>query len=157
INGTNLVPANTPSTGVDWSKAPEFASGKMPTQLNGISVTINGLPGHVYFYCSAATDPACKAGGDQINVLAPLLNVTQESIVQVVVTNNGVASAPYLDFGAPLLPAFFLFDATGHVVARHLDFSLMGPSSLYPGSSTPARAGETIILVGSGFGPPTGN
>jgi uncharacterized protein (TIGR03437 family) len=37
--------------------------------------------------------------------------------------------------------------------ARHLDASLVGPSTLYPGSSTPARAGETISLYGTGFGP----
>ena len=29
IKGKNLVPANTPSTGVVWSNAPEFASGRI--------------------------------------------------------------------------------------------------------------------------------
>lgn len=156
INGTNLVPANTPATGVDWSNAPEFANGKMPTKLDGISVTVNGKPGFVYFFCSAATNPACKAGGDQINVLAPLLDPNNEVPIGVTVSNNGVSSAPFIVMRASLSPAFFLFDAVGHVVARHLDFSLMGPASLYPGSSTPAKAGETLILVGSGFGAPTG-
>ena len=41
IKGVNLVPANTPASGAIWSSAPSFASGLMPTQLGGISVTVN--------------------------------------------------------------------------------------------------------------------
>jgi hypothetical protein len=53
INGSNLVPADTPPSGVDWSNAPEFASGMMPTGLGAIdSVMIDGLPAYIYFYCS---------------------------------------------------------------------------------------------------------
>jgi hypothetical protein len=70
IQGTNLVPATTPAAGVDWSNAPDFAQGRMPTTLNGISVTINGKPAYIYFFCSAATSPICTQ--DQINVLSPL-------------------------------------------------------------------------------------
>ncbi len=76
--------------------------------------------------------------------------------VEVVVTNNGVASAPFTVLNNGLSPTFPLFDVAGHVVARHLDFSLMGPTSLFPGASTPAKAGETIILVLYGLGPPNG-
>ena len=46
------------------------------------------------------------------------------------------------------------FDAQGHVVARHLDGSLVGPATLFPGASTPAKAGETVILVAFGMGAP---
>jgi hypothetical protein len=97
INGTNLVPADTPSAGVDWSNAPEFANGKMPTQLGPISVIINGSPGFVYWYCSAATNPNCTSG-DQINVLAPLLSLSNEGPTLVVVNNNGVPSGPFVVF-----------------------------------------------------------
>ena len=45
-----------------WSNAPEFASGRMPTQLAGVSVTVNGRPAYVYFVSPA-----------QINVLTPLI------------------------------------------------------------------------------------
>jgi len=89
-------------------------------------------------------------------VLAPFIDTANEVPIGVVVSNNGTSSAPFIVMRASLSPAFFLFDAAGHVVARHLDFSLMGPASLYAGSSTPAKAGETLILVGSGFGPPNG-
>jgi hypothetical protein len=39
----------------------------MPTNLNDISVTVNGLPAYIYFYCSSATNRDCPA--DQINIL----------------------------------------------------------------------------------------
>ncbi len=149
INGTNLAPKNTPSTGFDWSAAPEFNSGKMPTKLGAIDgVTINGKPAYIYFYCSAATNPACAT--DQINVLSSLDRTTGP--VQVVVTTGGIASVPFTVTKTNQSPTLPLFDVKGHVVARHLDFSLMGPTSLYPGLSTPAKAGETIILVAYGLG-----
>jgi uncharacterized protein (TIGR03437 family) len=52
IKGSNLVPANTPAGGVVWSNAPDFAQGRMPTEINGVSVTVNGRPAYVYFFCS---------------------------------------------------------------------------------------------------------
>jgi uncharacterized protein (TIGR03437 family) len=153
INGTNLVPSNTASGGVVWSNAPSFAQGMMPTQLGPISVTVGGQPGYIFFYCSAATDAACTAG-DQINVLSPLNTSSSMYPVEVVVTNNGVSSAPFTVLNNGYAPTFPFFDAIGHVVARHLDFSFLGPTSL--GFTTPAKAGETIILVLYGLGLPSG-
>jgi len=40
-------------------------------------------------------------------------------------------------------------------VATHADNSLLGPASLFPGLTTPARKLETIIIYGDGFGLPT--
>lgn len=154
VKGTNLVPANTPSSGMDWSNAPDFANGEMPTQLGGISVMVNGNPAYIYFYCSAATDPSCPS--DQINVLAPLLgNGSISSTVPVTVTNNGITSPPFLALKSRISEAFLTFDLVGHVAAVHLNGTLVGPTSLYPGSSTPAKAGETISVFGIGFGNPT--
>jgi uncharacterized protein (TIGR03437 family) len=154
INGTNLAPASTPATGVVWSNAPSFNQGLMPTQLGPISVTFNGLPGYIYFYCSAATDTSCAS--DQINVLSPLDTSSAMYPVEVIVTSNGVSSAPFTVLNSGLSPTFPLFDVAGHVVARHLDFSLLGPTTLFPGSTTPAKAGDTIILVLYGLGQPSG-
>jgi uncharacterized protein (TIGR03437 family) len=153
IRGNNLVPSTTPASGVDWSKAPDFASGKMPTVLNGVSVKINDKPAYIYFFCSAVTASICPA--DQINVLAPL--DTTQGAVNVVVTSPTGTSAPYRLRMETNSPAFLLFDAHGDIVARHLDatYSLLGPTTLYPGLSTPAKAGEKILLAGIGFGLPT--
>ena len=158
IHGQNLVPADTPSTGVDWSNAPEFANGQMPMQLGPVSVTFGPLgalgPGYIYFYCSAKTNPNCA--DDQINVLAPLLPTNYPSPWRVIVNNNGVPIANVSSFRGAPSPAFLSFDAPGHIAARHQDASVVGSSSLFPGLSTPAKAGEIISLYGTGLGPPTG-
>ncbi len=151
IKGTNLVPATTPAAGVIWSAAPEFLQGKMPTTLGGISVTINGKPGYIYFYCSAVTSTICAA--DQINVLSPLDTTLGD--VQVVVTNGTAPTPPFTVTMHTIVPVLFEFDAT-HVVATHLNGTLIGPPSLYPGSSTPASPSEQVVVYGSGFGLPNG-
>jgi uncharacterized protein (TIGR03437 family) len=38
------------------------------------------------------------------------------------------------------------------VAALHADYSLLGPASLFPGSTTPAKPGETVLLYANGFG-----
>jgi uncharacterized protein (TIGR03437 family) len=151
VKGTNLVPTTTPAGGVFWNSAPEFASGRLPTHLNGISVTVNGKAAYVYWFCSAATTPVC--GVDQINVLTPL-DATLGPVA-IVVTNGVGSSAPLMSNMQTVSPSFLLFSTKGYVVATHSDFSLLGPTSLYPGLSTPASAGETIILYAVGFGLPT--
>ena len=151
IKGTNLVPSNTPKEGVIWSNAPEFASGKMPTVLQGIGVKVNDVPAYVYFFCSAATSPACAS--DQLNVLTPLDNKTGQA--RVTVNNNGLESAPFIVPMNPAEPSFLIFNTQGYVAAVHADGTLIGPTSLYPGSSTPAKRGETILTFAVGFGLPT--
>jgi uncharacterized protein (TIGR03437 family) len=151
IKGANLVPANTAASGVIWSTAPSFASGLMPTQLNGVSVTVNNKPAFVYFYCSAATDPSCFE--DQLNILTPLDNTVGS--VPVVVTSGNVSAPAFAASMQAVSPSFLLFSAAGYVAATHLNGSLIGPTSLYPGYSTPAAAGELIVLYTVGFGLPS--
>ena len=81
IKGTNLAPADLGAGGFTWSTAPEFASGKMPTQLRGVSVKVNGKPAYVYYISPT-----------QVNVLTPL-DGTQGS-VPVQLTNGASTSAP---------------------------------------------------------------
>ncbi len=153
IHGKNLVPPDTPSTGVDWSDAPDFANGQMPTKLGPISVVMSGLSAYVYWYCSAATNPNCA--DDQINVLAPLLAVANPGPVIVIASNGSTASEPFPVLRSGYSPTFFSLDTAGHVAARHVNSTLIGPATLYPGYTTPAKVGETISIYGTGFGPPT--
>lgn len=149
ILGDNLVPANTPAEGVIWNKAPDFASGRMPTDLNGVRVTVADQPAYVYFYCSAATSPVCTQ--DQINVLVPPNLATGVSLpVKVIGTNVGY-DGPIV---APVNPTFLTFGGGSLATATHADYSLVGPTYLYPGYTTPARPGEAIILWAVGFGLP---
>jgi uncharacterized protein (TIGR03437 family) len=150
IKGKNLVPANTAANGVIWSSAPEFAAGRMPVQLGGISAKVNGKPAYIYFFCSLATALSCYS--DQINMLTSLDNTTGP--VQIVVTNGAVSSPPFTVTAQPLVPSFLQFSFKGYVVATHTDLSLLGPTTLYPNASTPARPLETVIIYGVGFGLP---
>ena len=152
IKGTNLVPPTTPAGGVYWSNAPEFASGRMPTQVGGISVSINGKPGYVWWFCSAVTTSSCAS--DQINVLSPLDGTVGQ--VDVVVTNQNVSSAPMSVNMLAVSPSILLWDTTGHSVAQHTDFSDLGPAHLFPAgpSTTPAHPLEVVIVYAIGLGLP---
>jgi uncharacterized protein (TIGR03437 family) len=151
IKGSNLVPGTTPAAGVIWSTAPSFASGQMPTQIDGVSVTVNGKPAYIYFFCSAATSPVCAS--DQLNVLTPLDNTTGP--VQIVVTSGATVSAPFTATMNAVAPTFLLFGSTNYVAATHANGGLIGPVSLYPGSSTPAQPGEEVVIYAVGFGLPS--
>jgi uncharacterized protein (TIGR03437 family) len=72
IYGANLAPDSV-GAGMDWSAAPDFLSGKMPTQLAGVSVMVSGKPAFVYFISKS-----------QVNVLTPLDSATGQ--VTIVVT-----------------------------------------------------------------------
>jgi uncharacterized protein (TIGR03437 family) len=149
IKGTNLVPASTPAAGVIWSSAPEFAQGKMPAVLGGVSVTINGKAAYVYYFCSAATS---SCASDQVNVLSPLDTTTGS--VQIVVTSGTSSSSPATATLHAGVPSFFLFSGS-FVVATHANGSLLGPATLYPGLSTPGSKNESVVLYGTGFGLPS--
>jgi uncharacterized protein (TIGR03437 family) len=84
-----------------------------------------------------------------VNVLTPPDAITGP--VQVVLTYNG-ASASYTAQAQATSPSFFVFDTAGNVAATHADGSFIGASTLYPGQTTPAKPGETIVLYANGFG-----
>jgi uncharacterized protein (TIGR03437 family) len=153
IHGKNLVPANTPASGMIWSAAPEFASNVMPTQLGNLplQVTVNNIPAYLYFFCSGAAGSVCAT--DQINVLTPMDGTVGP--VQVAVY-NGIYSASFTVSMQAAAPSFPLVGATKYLVATHADYSLVGPASMsVPGYPfTPAQAGETIVIYAFGFGMP---
>jgi uncharacterized protein (TIGR03437 family) len=134
IKGSKLAPAGDTRV---WQSS-DFKNNQMPTQLDGVSATVNGKDAYVYYISPT-----------QINVLTPP-NAMNGS-VQVVVTNNGAASAIFTAPAQALSPSFFVFDGT-HVAATHVNGTLVGPTTLYPGFSTPAKPGETIVLYANGFG-----
>jgi uncharacterized protein (TIGR03118 family) len=129
-------------------QASDFAGNALPTQLNGVSVSINGNPA-VINYVSPV----------QVNFLTPP-NLTSGT-AQIQVTNNGLTSATVSAPIASTAPAFFALgaaDAAGntYIAAEHADGSLAGPAGLITGlTTTPYNAGETMVLYGTGFGPTT--
>jgi uncharacterized protein (TIGR03437 family) len=142
IKGVNLAPAGFSSAdcapGYCWQGS-DLLNNKMPTQLDQVSVTVNSKNAFVYYISPT-----------QINILTP--PDAMNGPVQVVVTNNGATSASFTAQAQPISPSFFVFSGT-YVAAEHLDYTYVGPTSLYPGLSTPAKPGETVSLYANGFGP----
>ncbi len=131
IAGTNLAPDTRL-----W-RAVDFVAGQMPTELDGVSVSVNGRAAYVYYISPT-----------QVNALAPL-DGTIGSVQVTLATANGVSSPVSVEHSA-YSPAFFLFGGK-YVAAIHANGSYLGPPSL--GSAfTPAAPGETVLLYGTGFG-----
>ena len=81
---------------------------------------------------------------------------TTQGPVQVVVTNNGLAGPAVAATMATYSPGFFI-TKSNYIAAFHADGTIVGPTTLYPGNSTPTKAGETIELFGTGLGPTVAN
>jgi len=143
IHGKGLAPASVAATGDTWNNAPEFASGMMPTALDGVGVNVNGKPAYID-YVSAT----------QVNALTPLDSTTGP--VQVTLNNGSHTSAAFTVNLKTVVPAFLQFGSGPYIAALHGDNSLLGPASMsVPGYTfTPAQPGETIVLYGVGFGMP---
>jgi len=88
---------------------------------------------------------------DQVNILTPPDPLTGTVMVQL--TRNALMSNAFPVTAEPLSPSFFVFNGGPYVIATHVDGSLIGPAALYPGASTPAQPGETVVLYANGFGP----
>lgn len=112
----------------------------LPTTLDGVSVSIDGLPASVYYVSPG-----------QINVIVP--DDPTNGGVNVQVTSQNVSSnivtADKEDFG----PSLFLFTPL-YPAAVHNNGVYLGPANLLSGVVTePAMPGEVILLFGTGFGP----
>lgn len=149
IQGFNLVPEDAPTQGVLWSGAPEFASGRLPTELAGVSVTVNGRPAYVYYYCSRVTSPVCEF--DQINALTPLDAGSGTAEVNVRIRGGTIVTLRAQLRSA--VPSFYLFEDV-YPAATLPDGSIAGSRVLFPGVSRPVRPGEVVSLWGTGFGLP---
>lgn len=134
IFGTNLSQIT-----YSW-QAGNIVNGALPTSLEGVSVSINGVPAYISYISPT-----------QINVLAP--DDATLGSVPVLVTTAGQASNSFAAQKVQFAPAFLTFDGT-YVAAQHLDSSLVGKPGLLAGAATtPAAPGETIIMYAVGFGP----
>lgn len=138
IFGTNLAPR------------PEQAGViPLPFSLAGVSVKFNGIDAPLLF-----------VGPEQINAQLPW-EVSSSASVSVVVTNNGVSSAPQAVQVEPFSPA--VFATQGYAIAIHSDGALAAPTGAIAQTAThPAATGETLVMLATGLGtvnPPgiTGN
>jgi len=135
IKGSNLAPAGDSRI---W-QSPDFVMNHLPTALDGVSVTVKGVPAYVYYISPA-----------QVNILTPPNAISGSVPVQVSV--NGVVSANSMVQAQAESPSFFIFGSGPYIAATHANGSYLGPTSLYPGLTTPAQPGETIVMYANGFG-----
>ena len=134
IKGANLATVTD-----SWANS--IVNGKLPTTLDGVSVTMGGKPAYVEYL-----NPT------QINLLAP--DVAPGPTL-VTVTNAVGTSATFSVTVGQYGPAFFGWP-NNQVVATRQDFSYAAQAGTFAGVTTvPAKPGDTIILWGTGFGPTT--
>jgi len=135
IQGSNLGPAGDTRI---WQSS-DFVNNQLPTSLDGVSVTVNGKPAYVYYISPT-----------QVNILTPPNAISGSVPVQV--SDNGVISANFMVQAQAQSPSFFVFGGGPYIAATHGNGSYLGPTSLYPGLTTPAQPGETIVMYANGFG-----
>ena len=141
-----LKGANLSNTQRMWGQPGDFGPNNtmLPTSLDGVSVTVNGKAAYVYY-----------VSGTQVNILTPpdALPTLPAANVNITVTNNGQAGPAFAVQAQPLSASLFVFDGT-HTVAQHFpSYTDVGPATLFPGLTTPAQPGETILVYANGFGP----
>jgi uncharacterized protein (TIGR03437 family) len=138
--GSRLAPDTVPG-GRTWTNS-EIVNNRLPTTLDGVSVTIGGRPASVYFIRD-----------DQINVQVPSDAPLGSNVPVIVTTSKGVSQAATANV-QQYAPGFFLYLGTRYVAAQHADFTLVARRDLYPTTNaSPARPGEVVILYATGFGP----
>jgi uncharacterized protein (TIGR03437 family) len=126
----------------------DFVNGQMPTSLDNVSATVNGKPAYIYYISPV-----------QINILTPLDSSAGTVPVQVK-TASGTSSITNVTMQQNSL-GFFAFNSDKYAAALHgagdcvnvnAGTCYLGPTSLYPGLTTPAKPGETLVLYANGFG-----
>lgn len=153
IFASNLVPPGY-SHGVSST---DMTYEHLPVRLNGVCVTINGVPAPLIgVYSGSASGTA-----DQVNFQVPSVQSVGEALVSA--GRNCGSSGQSLSAGvtAPYqlsAPEFFYFQnsAGGQNPVAAIDArsgALIGPVGLVSGATfTPAAPGETISIFGTGFG-----
>jgi uncharacterized protein (TIGR03437 family) len=136
----SIFGANLAYTSRGWLNS-EIVGGKLPTLLDGVSVTIDSRLAAVSYISPL-----------QLNVQVP--DDTAIGPVPVAVTTPQ-GTATFTTTMQTFSPGVFMYQAANarYVAAQHADYSIVGPPGLYPGASSPAKPGEVIILYTTGFGP----
>jgi uncharacterized protein (TIGR03437 family) len=136
----NIMGTNLSSVTDLWTT--HITNNVLPTQLDGVTVTIGGIMAYVQYVSPT-----------QIQVLTPP-NLGFGSVAVQVTNSAGTSNTPTVT-SQQYAPGFFLW-ANNQPVATHADYSDAMKNGTYAGLTTvPAKPGEYIVLWGTGFGPTT--
>jgi uncharacterized protein (TIGR03118 family) len=130
IKGSNLAATKRSLVAAD------IANSTLPTTVDGVTVTVNGSPAFITYISPV-----------QINLVTPVELPTSGNVT-VVVSNNTLTSATLSVPAQPVAPSLFLIG--NYAAALHANNTVVGPPTV--ANNTPATAGETIVLFGTGFG-----
>ncbi len=114
----------------------DLAGGSLPTSLDGVAVWVNALPCGLFFVSPT-----------QINFLVPYDLIAGKA--SVIVARQSIAGPTAKIQLNNTSPGFFLWNGS-NAVAVHLNGQLVSPTS-------PASAGEIIVLYAGGLGRTTPN
>jgi uncharacterized protein (TIGR03437 family) len=126
----------------------------LSSSLGGVSVQfVNGAATANAPMLFVQPDNAASNVASQINLQVPwnIVPAGTSATVNVVVTNNGVSSAPTPVTVAPFSPG--IFSANGFAIAENVDGTFAWAAGTVPGLVThAAKAGDVIIIYATGFG-----
>jgi hypothetical protein len=125
-----IVGNNLAATTRSWQAA-DIKDNRLPTQLDGVSVTVGGRPAYVSYISPS-----------QVNILTPA--GTSIGDVEVQVRSGALVSNIVTVRSDVVSPAFFK-QSEKYILATHIDGSLVDPMK-------PAQPGEIVYLYGNGFG-----
>jgi adhesin/invasin len=112
----------------------------LPTQLAGVSVTVNGVYAPLYGVALADDE-------DQISFQVPYETPVGLGVGVVEIFNDGVSVATIQTDSYTEDPGIFLYNGN-YAIAELPDYSLIG-------TDNPASPGDTIVLYTTGLGPLT--
>jgi len=129
----------------------DFVNGGFPTQLGCVSVQATG-PG----ISQPALLPIAYVQSDLINAQLPKFSGTGPVTLRVILNPNASNQlmTDVATFNAqlqPFAPAFFLIGTSTSIAAQFANYDIVANPAVVPGAR-PARAGDVVILYGTGFG-----
>jgi uncharacterized protein (TIGR03437 family) len=152
IKGTNLAdpsdPRLTAATNPGQWTAADFNGANAPTSLDGISVSVNGIPAYVWYLSTG-----------QLNVQAPEDFATGN--VPITVTTCRATSNPIMFSRQALAPGFlgptnYTANGTQYMVATFASDGAYvlntSTGASFGLNSRPAKPGDLIVAYGIGFG-----
>jgi uncharacterized protein (TIGR03118 family) len=151
VNGASFLPgmsqyswvsvfgANLASTKRNWTAA-DMPGGKLPIQLDGAGVTIDGKSAYISYVSPT-----------QINALVPA--DSKIGPVPIATGNGGLTSAIVTVPMQAVSPAFFISKSNYIAGFGPDNKTIIGPTTLFPNASAPVKPGDQISLYGTGFGP----
>ncbi len=131
--------ANLAGTSRIWAASDFGSGGTLPTELDGVSIQLGGVPAALYYVSPSQIDVQVPSG--------------LSGSVAVVASFRGASTAPFSVNIGTHAPSLFVYKAGPNLypAATHLDGTLIGDPAVQAGARK-AKPGEVIALYVNGLG-----